>query len=367
MNLRAIVVDDSIVFRKVIRDAIAQIDGVDVIDVARDGASAIEKIKRHRPEVVTLDLEMPGLSGLEVLESLQREHIETNVIMVSSHTQRGAVATTKALEMGAFDYILKPDNDDAVDNQNELRQQLASRLDFLIRPAASSTARANDEASPQAPQAGTSESSNHCFSSDFISCDPVDAICIGISTGGPKALARVIPSLSSEINIPILIVQHMPPMFTETMARSLNERSSLAVVEATDGMPLRGGQVYIAPGGKQTRVGGYPGAWTIEVTNDDAIRSCKPSVDYLLNSAAHQFHQRLLAIVMTGMGDDGLAGCRTVAAHGGQVWAQDQVTSTVFGMPRQIIEAGLANEILPLDLISQGIEKCGCQAGATLT
>ena len=359
MTLRAIVVDDSIVFRKAVRDALGDIDGVDVIDVAKDGITAVEKIKQHRPDVVTLDVEMPGLNGLEVLETLQRENIHPKIIMVSSHTQRGAITTTRALAMGAFDFILKPDHQDSDQNRIELRDQLAARLDSISlksNPTTSGSTGLTQSYQPIPSPVATGRR-------NATLGGPIDAICIciGISTGGPKALAQVIPSLHDNLQVPILIVQHMPPLFTKTMADTLNSSSALTVTEASDGMPLKGGQVYIAPGGKQMRIAGYPGAWTAEITNDAPLRNCKPSVDYLFESAAKEFRDRLLAIVMTGMGDDGLEGCRAVAKTGGKIWAQDEATSTVFGMPRQIIEAQLANEVLSLDSITRGIAKCGFQ------
>ena len=369
MTLRALVVDDSLIFRKVVRDCIAELPGVEVIDVAKDGIAAISKIKQLKPDVVTLDVEMPGMNGLQVLEELQREGISTKVIMVSSHTQAGARTTTKALAIGAFDFILKPCHDSARENYRELREQIGIRIQAIRRsqersvPAIRSSppeVRVKTVPSTRPTKNATSKS-NRRLPGDL------DAICIGISTGGPKALAKLIPALPPSTDVPIFIVQHMPPVFTATLAKGLDEQSSLNVVEAEHGTPIKGGTVYIAPGGKQMRIDGYPGAWRIEITDDPAVRSCKPSVDYLFRSASEQFRDRMLAIVMTGMGSDGLEGCQEVANRGGQIWAQSESTCTVYGMPRVIIEAGLADEICSLDEITQNLisasrkSKVGCR------
>lgn len=357
MKLRAIVADDSIIFRKVVRDCLADLRNVEVVDVAKDGESALQKIKQHRPDIVTLDVEMPGMNGLQVLEGIQRENISTNVIMISSHTQRGAATTTHALRMGAFDFILKPDKGDAMENSAKLCQELSNRIDSLRRRIDRPSLTTNVSAAPVVRSHATRSSSNSTPTD-------LDAICIGISTGGPAALTKLVGSLPASLSVPILVVQHMPPLFTKTLANGLNESSRLTVLEAENGMPLKGGTIYIAPGGKQMRVGGYPGAWTVEINNDPAIKSCRPSVDYLFASAAKQFGRRLLAIVMTGMGDDGLDGCRDVAKRGGSIWAQDEASSTVYGMPHKIVQAELADEVRSLSQIGDGISKLGCRIKA---
>lgn len=381
-NLRALVVDDSLIFRKVVRDSLASIEGVEVIDVARDGESAIEKIRILRPDVVTLDVEMPGLDGLQVLEAIQRLKIDTNVIMVSSLTTRGAETTTRALSIGAFDFILKPNHECLQENTRGLRSELGRRIEVLRRrhgrtsqnrPQVHSNDLSNRDIRPAANQVvaspGRTAAPNLAADLRPVAADPLlssermnlSAICIGISTGGPKALNEVIPRLPATIDVPILIVQHMPPLFTKTMAQGLDANSALTVVEATDGMRLRGGQVYIAPGGRHMRVGGYPGAWTTEITDADPIKSCRPSVDYLFASAADQFRSQVLGIVMTGMGDDGVDGCRAIAAKGGSVWAQDKDSCAVYGMPRQVIDAGLADQVIPLSQMDRWIHRHGCR------
>ncbi|TWU06309.1 chemotaxis-specific protein-glutamate methyltransferase CheB [Stieleria varia] len=350
-KLTAIVVDDSLIFRKVVRDCIVDFPGVEVVDVAKDGRSAIEKILTHRPDVVTLDVEMPGMNGLEVLERLQKEQIHTNVIMVSSQTQSGAATTTKALQIGAFDFILKPDHNDLHENVRELKGQLRTRIELLQRrnhdpvvlPALRSQILPMDR--------------DHAPCGPEHQMDRVSVICIGISTGGPKTLSEMMPQLVESIRVPILIVQHMPALFTASMANSLDRHCKLPVCEAADGMPLRNGHVYLAPGGKQMRVSHALGIRRIEVNDDDAVNACKPSVDYLFKSCAGEFRDGVLAIMMTGMGDDGLIGCQSIAKHHGQIWAQDKTSSTVFGMPRAVIDAQLATQVLCVNEIAEGINQ----------
>lgn len=389
MTIRALVVDDSVIFRKLVRDSLGRIPNVQVIDFAKDGHSAVEKIDKLRPDFVTLDVEMPGLNGLEVLRELQRRKIQTRVVMISSLTKRGAVTTTQALQLGAFDFVLKPDCKTFEENQEELFAQLKSRVQTIATPPSSSptrdglsarvgngsqVAKHTQTSSPNSvngvsgsrvtPDSPMAERPQHSAS---IASRPntrspnttrpmvLDAICIGISTGGPKALATLLPELPENFSVPILIVQHMPAIFTKSMAENLNQQCRLNICEASDGDRISRGSVYIAPGGKQMAVRGFPGAWTVEVTDDPPLRNCKPSVDYLFDSAAKQFGRRMLGIVMTGMGDDGLIGCQKIAASGGTVWSQSASTCTVYGMPKRVEEAGLSNEVIPLHQLADRI------------
>jgi len=365
MTLRTIVVDDSIVFRKIMRDALSDIPDVEVVDIARDGSSAVEKIIATKPDLVTLDIEMPGLNGLEVLEELECRGIQTNVIVVSAHTSRGAEVTTQALSMGALDFILKPDNDDAEINKAQLKTELGRLLRMVKGQPKRSTPTSNPvkgqaesvskptrtpiRTSNPTTTAGPSPRTNESLRNPKFPSQ-CHAIFLGISTGGPKALASVIPRLPAEFNIPIVIVQHMPPLFTATMAKSLDNTSALNVVEATQGMPLAGGGVYIAPGGKQLGVkADARGNLVAVVNNDPPIKSCKPSVDYMMLSVPANIARNSLAIIMTGMGDDGRDGVTQLREHGSTIWAQSAASCTVYGMPRQIIENDLADFAFDVD------------------
>ena len=370
MTLRTIVVDDSLLFRKVMRDALGEIDGIDVIDAARDGLVALDKITLHRPDLVTLDIEMPGLNGIEVLKALDKRGLKTRVIVVSSQTRRGAEVTTQALAMGAFDFILKPEGGDLNESLKMLRQGLEKRISLLMpkhkltrqqsirrKPGLISNSSPTEQRS-RAKRIDT----NHLSTPKFpTTCK---AVFIGISTGGPKALANVVPKIPSGFPAPIIVVQHMPPLFTATLANSLDKTSGLQVYEATNGMPMVAGGVYVAPGGKQLGVcTNTRGDLVAEVNNAPPVKSCKPSVDYMLASVPNEIAKKSLAIIMTGMGDDGRDGCEKLRAHGATVWAQSESTCTVYGMPRQVVESGLADSVFDLEslpsLLSQLAKKSG--------
>lgn len=347
MTLSAIVVDDSIVFRKTIRDCLESIGDVRIVDVARDGMSAVEKIRKHKPDLVTLDVEMPGMDGLQVLEALKNDDLKTNILMVSSLTQRGAESTTKALSLGAFDFVLKPCHSDPAANIADLTRQLRTRVSAIARrnkPVATRSAVSKTATTPVAPLTQKSQPTRK-----------PDVVLIGISTGGPQALRTMIPALPANLPIPVVVVQHMPAMFTASMAADLNKLSALNVYEATNDAPLKAGSVYIAPGGRQLRMNGHRGALRAEVTDDPPYQNCKPSVDYLFHSARKIVGGNCLSLIMTGMGNDGLESCRELCRAGGTVWAQDETSSTVYGMPKQIVDNGLADSVFPLDQIASAI------------
>lgn len=390
MTLRTIVVDDSIIFRKIMRDALSEIPGVDVVDIARDGIHAVEKITSQKPDLVTLDIEMPGLNGLEVLEELELRGIQTNILVVSAHTPRGAETTTQALSMGALDFILKPIGGDSIANAEQLRSELR-RLIGMVKNQNSGVATRLAPPKPVVAWKSTNHIGEHCqvpvklSPAVALGAPPThvlppglltpkfpkrcQAIFLGISTGGPKALASFIPKIPSHFDIPIILVQHMPPLFTGTMAKSLDASSTLNVVEATDGMPMVGGGVYIAPGGKHLAVKtDVRGTLIAKVTDDAPVKSCKPSVDYMMMSVAPDIAQNSLAVIMTGMGDDGKEGCAQMRKHGCTVWAQSAPSCTVYGMPRQVIENNLADFAFDLkdlpNLLAQLTRRSGNPAAA---
>jgi len=386
MAIRTLVVDDSIVFRKCVRDALSAIPDVEVVDIARDGTAAIEKIVRLRPDLVTLDVEMPGLDGLGVLEELGKRNVPANVIMLSSLTRRGAEVTTQALSLGALDFILKPESSSVQENLLLLQRELSKRIGAfqhrLTGGRQSSTPALGVESSAtgrlKADRAGVttlskvepkasgfragSEGQANGQSDISMSRSPAkaspaltycDLVVIGISTGGPKALAQVVPEIPGAFPVPIVIVQHMPPLFTATMASHLDARSELKVIEATDGLVLSAGQVVIAPGGRQMALESTSGDRLMtRITDASPIKGCKPSVDYCLSSLDAQWAGRTLAVIMTGMGDDGLDGCRELARLGGSVWAQSEASCTVYGMPRQVVDQGLTDSIFNLPDLS---------------
>jgi two-component system chemotaxis response regulator CheB len=365
--LNCIVVDDSLIFRKVVRDCLKQMPNITVIDIAADGLKAIDKITEHRPDLVTLDVEMPGKDGLEVLKAIRERGIDCDVIMVSGQTDRGADVTTKALSLGAFDFILKPNANDPESNMRELLAALVPKIDAIRKrrrrriESSTSTSPVDKTAigpswavrrdNPSLSVSGNETASSKVTPKPRPRCNTADVIVIGVSTGGPSALREILPKLPANFPLPVLIVQHMPPLFTASLARDLNEFCAVTVCEAQHRQLIRPGTVYIAPGGAQMRVAGLAGCRHIEITDDPPIRACKPSVDYLFSSVADTYGGNCLAIILTGMGNDGTAGSRQLHACGARIVAQDEASCTVFGMPRQVIDAGLADRIETLHQI----------------
>ena len=342
--MRILVVDDSTLFRKVVRDVLQGVPDVEVVGVAANGRIAIEKIDLLKPDLLTLDVEMPELDGIGVLRELRSRPSSPAAIMLSSLTERGAKKTTEALELGAFDFILKPGGSDLAANTAELSAQLSPRIAAY---RASLCAASNVTASRTKPV--------DAFP-DPIS-QPPKVCLIGVSTGGPAALAQLMPSFPSDFPLPIVIVQHMPAVFTKTLADSLNVNCQLNVQEIEDGMKIRNGNVYIAPGGKQTQI--VPGTpiESFKVTDDPPENHCRPSIDYLFRHAAQIYGGRSMAVILTGMGNDGTEGCRVLKKLGSPVVAEHESSCVVYGMPRSIVESGLANVVKPLGKMAETIQE----------
>jgi two-component system chemotaxis response regulator CheB len=348
-KLRCLVVDDSALYRKIVRDCLEAIPGVEVVGAAVDGRQALERIAALRPDLVTLDLEMPSLDGIGVLRELSALGLSPAAIMVSAFTARGAQATTTALQLGAFDFILKPTTSSLDQSVAQLKRDLTPKLSACMarrvaaprptRPAAPPM-RMPGPGAPLAAPAAT------------LPLRKPDCVAIGVSTGGPQALTRVLPRLPGNFPAPIVVVQHMPPMFTKSLADDLDRRSALKVMEASHGQPLRAGEVLIAPGGKHMRVAMQGGSPVAHLTDDPPERNCRPAVDYLFRSVAEVFGSRTLAAVLTGMGDDGSLGSKALKQAGATVIVQDEATCIVYGMPKAVFDAGLADAVVPIDRIA---------------
>jgi two-component system, chemotaxis family, protein-glutamate methylesterase/glutaminase len=342
--MRVLVVDDSTLFRKIVRDAIADEPGVEVVGTAVNGMMALEKIEQLKPDVVTLDLEMPEIDGLEVLRRLQRMPSPPRVLMLSSFTIEGASLTTQALRLGAFDFIRKPNAASLEANCTQLRAEIGPKL-RLVAAALQRTTDAGERTS----SASCPLPANTGPAGRIATAPAPEIIAIGVSTGGPAALAMLLPKLPADLPTPIVIVQHMPPIFTKSMADDLDRMCKLRVREAAGGERLTAGHVYIAPGGRQMKVvrGGYGSE--LCVTDEPPEKNCRPSVDYLFRSLAHLYGDKVLAIILTGMGDDGALGCKLLKRNGATIIAQNEATCVVYGMPRQIVDLGLADAVLSLD------------------
>lgn len=344
--VRVLVVDDSAVMRRLLTMALDSHPGVEVVGEAEDGVAALAKVESLDPDVVTLDVEMPGMNGLETLEAMRRLRPRLPVIMCSTLTERAAITTLDALTLGAADYVTKPS---AGDGSGDALRRL--RDDLLPKVLVWSHRRAAAEASRPAPTAPAHRA---------------ELVVIGISTGGPTALEAVLSGLPAELPVPVLVVQHMPPVFTRILARRLDARLPLGVAEAEEGARPLPGEVWIAQGGRHLEVRAQGGAPVLTLTDAAPEHSCRPAVDRLFASAADGFGRAVLAVVLTGMGRDGLRGAEAVRARGGGVVVQDRATSLVWGMPGAVAEAGLADAVLPLrDIAEEIARRVAVRAGAS--
>lgn len=353
-QIRIFVVDDSVVFRKLLLTTINSIPGVRTVGVASNGKEAIDMIPTVKPDLITLDLNMPIMDGLETLRQLREVYPRFRVIVVSAYTNEGAQTTMKALEAGALDVITKPDTDDMELNCKLLHDQFVN----LIAKYADSEK--NSEVASGLATVKLSKTNKNTTSTQHLSCSiKPEVVAIGLSTGGPIALIELLPSLPANFSIPVLIVQHMPKFFTRTLAESLARRTSIRVVEAQDEDELKAGTVYIAPGGSQMKVRrGDKSEVLIQITDAPAENYCKPSADYLFRSVAQVYGDKALGIIMTGMGSDGVLGLRLMKRQGAQIIAQDRQTCTVWGMPRMAFEAGVVDIELPLGEIAEEMRRC---------
>jgi two-component system, chemotaxis family, protein-glutamate methylesterase/glutaminase len=343
--ISVLVVEDSVVVRRMIVDALATEPGIEVVGTAADGKIALSKVDQLKPDLVTLDIEMPVMDGLEALRHLRRTHPRLPVIMFSTLTQRGAVATLDALAAGASDYVTKPANVGSVGSSvRTIREQLVPRIHVLggkgKRPAPSRVPTTTRPAPPPVPTRPATSAARP------------KVIAVGASTGGPDALARLLSELPPRLPVPVLVVQHMPPVFTKMFAERLDRQSPMRVVEARDGETIEAGAVYIAPGDRHMLVVQRGTGVVIRLNDAPPENSCRPAVDVLFRSVSRIYGSAAIAAVLTGMGQDGRRGGAELSAAGAELVAQDEQSSVVWGMPGAIVNNGLANMVLPLDDIA---------------
>lgn len=343
-----LVVEDSQLLAEVVRDLVNGFGGFRVVGVARDGESALQMVHALSPDVVTLDIEMPGIDGLQVLGYIMSE-VPRPVVMVSGATTRGAVdLTIRAFELGALEFVRKPDQDTP-----DGWHAVAPRLHEALRAAVGANhtvpllarARANTPAAP-----GTLRPAER-------------VVAIAASTGGPRALAEIVPALSSSLDAAVVIAQHMPPGFTAGLARRLDQLSALPVHEAQSGEPLLRGYVYVAPGGRHLVVTGGEAGPRLALSDDPPIHGVRPAADPLFTSAAEVFGASAVGVVLTGMGRDGSAGLSAICAAGGIGVVQDRATSAVYGMPAQAGVAAGVRQGVGLPAIASSIERAVRQIG----
>lgn len=363
--LRVLVVDDTVVYRKAVSDVLSEIPDVEVVGTASNGKIAMSKIDSLKPDLLTLDIEMPEMNGIDVLASLQEQSRDVGVIVLSTLTRKGGDLTMQALELGAFDFITKPE----ADSMEESRQQIKNAIGPMLKAFArrqeikSILKGSSSTTSVFQPQPPTRKSKGHDDVvqrmkrlAENIRARP-EIVGIGISTGGPKALAQMMPQLPGDINVPILIVQHMPAIFTQSLAKNLDSKCGFDVKEAVDGEVVKPNKAYIAPGGKQMKVvaGADGKSRIIRITDDPPENSCKPSVDYLFRSISQHYVGRSAGVIMTGMGSDGSLGLKLMKRTGSFIIAQNEETCVVYGMPKEPIEKGIVDVIAPLDKIAEVI------------
>ena len=373
---RILIVDDSAMMRSLLRAVISTDTCLEVAGTAADGASALRLLQTVQTDIILLDVEMPVMDGLATLRKLRQQWSRIPVIMCSSLTQRGAKVTIEALACGAADYVTKPSGQsDCETALRKLSQQLIPKIHALTTRSAEQSYRARHSfplgtshvstSSLASPSAGSGLARNAISlpSQPIISAPSV--VAIGVSTGGPAALDVLLPALPESFPLPVLIVQHMPELFTRLLAERLNTRCHLRVREASHGDPLRAGVIYIARGNwhMETVATALPESpATLRLNQGPQENHCRPSVDVLFRSAANVYGSGVLAVVLTGMGSDGMKGCHSIRELGGVVLAQDQATSTVWGMPGAVATAGLANRVLPLQTIAPEILRITAQS-----
>ena len=342
-KLRILVVDDAVVMRKLITETLGRDPDLEVVGVAANGKIALQRIPQLNPDLITLDLEMPEMDGLTTLREIRKNYPRLRVIIFSTLSQRGASATLEALSLGANDYVTKPANvGGAMEAIQRLETELIPKIKAHCRRLLTGVA---------VPMNGAGVS--RMAGVGLIA--PIDVVCIGTSTGGPNALAEVFETLPGDLPVPVVMVQHMPPMFTTMLAERLNAQSAWRCHEGAEGQLVERGHAYLAPGGRHMEVIRAGGITRLHLQDGPAENSCRPAVDVLFRSVAAAYGRGVLSVVMTGMGQDGLRGCEVIREKGGRVLAQDEASSVVWGMPGQVAQAGLADKVLPLNQIAREI------------
>ncbi|EJA3104457.1 chemotaxis response regulator protein-glutamate methylesterase [Vibrio vulnificus] len=367
MAIKVLVVDDSSFFRRRVSEIINAESRLEVIDVAVNGKEAVEKAKRLKPDVITMDIEMPVMDGISAVREIMAS-VPTPILMFSSLTHDGAKATLDALDAGALDFLPKKfediarNRDEAVSLLQQRVIQIASKRAFMRRPVASS---ASVQERPQSTlNRPTTGLRREAPAQAPVSRVPVAAkfrasgkkyqlTAIGTSTGGPVALQKILTKLPANYPHPIVLIQHMPATFTAAFASRLNSLCKIQVKEAEDGDVLQAGVAYLAPGGKQMMIDGRPGAARLRIIDGGERMNYKPCVDVTFGSAAKIYADKVLSMVLTGMGADGREGARMLKSAGATIWAQDEDSCVVYGMPQAVAKAGLSTEDLPLERIAE--------------
>jgi two-component system chemotaxis response regulator CheB len=339
--IRVLVVDDSVVIRRLISEILDADPNIQVVGTAQNGQVALTKLAELKPDAVTLDIEMPIMDGISCLRELRKTYPRLPVVMFSTLTERGASGTLDALAAGASDYVTKPANVGSVaESRRNIAEQLVPKL-IALTNARRPPIRTAPLPSPIPPVAARGESVARRTA-------PFGVLAIGSSTGGPDALAVMLSALPRDLAVPVVVVQHMPPLFTRMLAQRLDNNCPLSISEAVDGDVVQRGRVLIAPGGRHLEVRTLGATVVVHLTDAAAENFCRPAVDVLFRSVAKVYRNRVLGVVLTGMGKDGAQGATVIRNAGGEIFAQDEASSVVWGMPGAVVMAGQADRVLPL-------------------
>jgi two-component system chemotaxis response regulator CheB len=346
-RIRVLVVDDSVVIRRLVTHALEADPLLEVVGAASNGVIALERIPQLNPDVITLDIEMPEMDGIEMLRRVRRDYPRVRVIMFSTLTERGAAITLEALSLGADDYVAKASNEGSLDrSMTRLREELIPKIKQFFQLTGPE---------PAVTPASAGRGPDATLASRIATFHPArkrpQVVVIGVSTGGPAALGAILPEFPAGFDLPILLVQHMPPLFTRLLAERLHAVCRMPVEEAQDKELVTPGKIFIAPGNYHLKVAGNGNGVRVELDQSPPQNSCRPAVDALFMSIGEVYHGAAIAAILTGMGHDGLRGAEVLKAQGATVLAQDEASSVVWGMPGAVANAGLADRVLPLDQI----------------
>ena len=344
-RIRVMVVDDSVVIRRLVTQVLEQDSTIQVVGTASNGAIGLQRIPQFNPDVITLDIEMPDMDGLEMLRRIRREYPLLRVIMFSTLTERGAAKTLEALTLGADDYVAKVSNEGSLDrSMGRLREEMIPKIkQFFHLPEQNRVV-----ARPILARAPTEQTARPGAQVLKSTRKRPQVVAIGVSTGGPTALGTIMPAFPAGFPLPIMVVQHMPPLFTRLLAERLNATCQLPVSEATQDDLVEPGKILIAPGDFHMKLASNGGGVRVFLDQSPRQNSCRPAVDALFASTGEVYGGAVLAVILTGMGQDGLHGVEILKAQGASVIAQDEASSVVWGMPGAVVNAGLADRVLPL-------------------
>lgn len=345
-KIRVLVIDDSVVIRRLVTHALEEDPAIQVVGAASNGAIGLQRIPQLNPDVLTLDIEMPEMDGLAMLRRVRREYPHLRVIMFSTLTERGAAVTLEALTLGADDYVAKASNEGSLDrSMARLRQELIPKIkQFFYTPEP-----VRPIAAVSRPEVRSAPALDKAVRPPAAGADTRPRVlAIGVSTGGPTALGAILPELPADFPLPVLVVQHMPALFTRLLAERLDATCRLRVSEATQGAAIAAGKILLAPGDFHMKVTASAQGPRVLLDQSPPQNSCRPAVDALFASIGEVYGGAALAVILTGMGYDGVHGARILKARGATILAQDEATSVVWGMPGGVVNAGLADRVLPL-------------------